>query len=318
MTSLILTLYRGHPRGHLRVNPGTGLMRVLRCGDRSLDLSECRIMGVINLTRDSFSDAGELYGSSGLDPQLVLARARKHLQEGASVLDLGAQSTRPGAEPVALATELECVVEAVQLLVRECDAVISVDTSRPQVMRAALAAGAHMINDVMALRQPGALEAVAQTQCGLCLMHMQGTPATMQRRPSYSDVTGEVVEFLRARVQACRAVGIADERLLLDPGFGFGKTLAHNLTLLGGLRELALDGLPVAVGLSRKSMLGALTDRAVGERMVAGAVAAAVAVERGAALVRTHDVAATADALKVVSAVKRQLPDGGEYAEIQG
>lgn len=260
-------------------------------------------MGVLNLTQDSFSDGGELFTGDALDMRLVLQRAKQHIQEGASILDIGAESTRPGADSVSVADELARVVLVVDMLARECDVVISVDTSQPEVMRSALDAGAHIINDVRALRLPGALEVVAQADCGVCLMHMQGEPGCMQKDPHYEDVVAEVRGFFTERVQVCYQAGITRERLLLDPGFGFGKTLAHNVSLLKRLRAVTVENLPLAVGVSRKTMLGALTNRDVGQRVVAGAVAAAYAVEQGAAVVRTHDVAATRDALSVMQAI---------------
>ena len=221
---------------------------------------------------------------------------------GADLLDLGAESSRPGALPVSADDELDRLLPVLDGLVG-CGVPISVDTYKPEVMRAALRHGASMINDIYGLRMPGAVEAVAGSDCAICLMHMQGEPLTMQRQPAYGDVVAEVRLFLRRRVQAARAAGISDDRLLLDPGFGFGKTLQHNLELLRGLDRLAGDGLPVLAGLSRKSMLGAITGRPLGERLAASIAAAVLAVERGARILRVHDVTETRDALAVWQAM---------------
>jgi dihydropteroate synthase len=256
-------------------------------------------MGVLNVTPDSFSDGGR-FGS----PDAAVDQGLRMVAEGAAMIDVGGESTRPGAQPVEAAEELRRVLPVIERLRRATPVVLSVDTSRPEVMRAAAAAGAGFINDVRALREPGALEAAAATGCGLCLMHMQGDPRTMQVAPYYSDVVAEVRSFLTARVAACRAAGIDPARLTVDPGFGFGKNLEHNLTLLGHLGELATDGPPVLVGLSRKSMIGKLTGRESGERVYGSVALAVIAALRGARIVRAHDVAATVDALKVAIAVE--------------
>lgn len=265
----------------------------LRCGRHALDLSRPRVMGVLNVTPDSFSDGGRF-----LDPVRALEHARAMLADGADLIDVGGESTRPGAAPVDEATELARVLPLVEALARD-GVVVSVDTTKPAVMRAALAAGASMINDVRALGEPGALAAVAGSEAAVCLMHMHGTPSTMQVAPSYVDVAAEVAAFLRERAGACLAAGIARDRIAVDPGFGFGKTLAHNLDLAARLREVVALGWPVLVGVSRKSMLGALTGRASGERVAAGLGAALALVARGAAIVRTHDVRETVDAIAV-------------------
>ncbi|QKT02586.1 dihydropteroate synthase [Ectothiorhodospiraceae bacterium 2226] len=260
-------------------------------------------MGILNITPDSFSDGGVFYASSNL--RRAVEHAHAMVAAGATLLDVGGESTRPGAAAVSVEEELARVVPVIDALRREgLPAVISVDTSKPAVMRAAVAAGAGLINDVRALGADGALETAAELQVPVCLMHMQGQPRTMQQAPRYADVVGEVRAFLRERVRACEEAGIARERLILDPGFGFGKRLSHNLALLRGLPALLADGLPVLVGMSRKSMLGQLLgDAPVDARLHAGTAAAALAVYFGARIVRTHDVAATWDAVRVAAAV---------------
>jgi dihydropteroate synthase len=267
--------------------------RVLRCGRHVLDLARPRIMGILNVTPNSFSDGGRYFNAAR-----ALEHARRMIDDGADLVDIGGESTRPGAQPVDEAEELARVIPLVTALVAEGVAV-SVDTRKPAVMRAALAAGASMINDVCGLTAPGAIEAVAAADAGVCLMHMQGDPRTMQQAPSYADVVAEVRAFLVARAAACEAAGIARDRIVLDPGFGFGKTLAHNLALLAGLPALAATGYPVLAGLSRKASLGEITGRAVDERLAASLAAALAAVARGAMLLRVHDVRETRDALAV-------------------
>ena len=267
--------------------------RVLRCGRHVLDLARPRIMGILNVTPNSFSDGGRYFNAAR-----ALEHARRMIDDGADLVDIGGESTRPGAQPVDEAEELARVIPLVTALVAEGVAV-SVDTRKPAVMRAALAAGASMINDVCGLTAPGAIEAVAAADAGVCLMHMQGDPRTMQQAPSYADVVAEVRAFLVARAAACEAAGIARDRIVLDPGFGFGKTLAHNLALLAGLPALAATGYPVLAGLSRKASLGEITGRAVDERLAASLAAALAAVARGATLLRVHDVRETRDALAV-------------------
>ena len=255
-------------------------------------------MGIVNVTPDSFSDGGQLH-----DTQAAVAHALKLSEQGADILDVGGESTRPGATAVPVDEEIGRVVPVIEVLVRE-GCVVSVDTRRPEVMRAALAAGATMVNDVAALLAPGAMEAVAASGVAVCLMHMRGDPQSMQQSPHYADVVDEVKQFLRARVQVCEAAGIARERLVIDPGFGFGKTLQHNLALLKHLGELAELDLPILAGLSRKSMLGTLTGRAVDEREFAGVAAHLMAVAQGARLVRVHNVMAMRDALAIWNAVE--------------
>ncbi|WP_168734195.1 dihydropteroate synthase [Pseudothauera nasutitermitis] len=274
------------------------MQTVLQCGRFRLDLSRPRVMAIINLTPDSFSGDGV-----GRDLSAALARAEAALAAGAELLDLGAESTRPGSDPVPEAEEIARVVPAVKALTG-LEVPISVDTLKPAVMRAALDAGADMINDVAGFRSPGALDAVAAGNAGLCVMHMRGEPRTMQADPRYADVVGEVESFLAERVHALEAAGVARERIVLDPGFGFGKTLAHNLALLRALARMRVEGLPVLAGLSRKSMLGAITGRPVDQRLGASVAAALLAVQHGARIVRVHDVAVTVDALKVLAALE--------------
>jgi dihydropteroate synthase len=269
----------------------------LHCGSFRLDLSRPRVMGIVNVTPDSFSDGGRYLGRDA-----ALAHARQLIAEGADLLDIGGESTRPGAAPVGVQEELDRVLPVIEGL-RGAPVPLSIDTYRPEVMRAALAAGASMVNDIAALQEPGALEAIAASDAAVCLMHMQGRPQTMQAQPEYRDVVGEVREFLRARIAAAEAAGIARARMVADPGFGFGKALGHNLALLRELAAFGELGVPVLAGLSRKSMLGAITGRDVEHRLPAGLAAALIAVQRGASIVRVHDVGATVDALKVWEAV---------------
>ncbi len=254
-------------------------------------------MGVLNVTPDSFSDGGRY-----LEPSQAVERARQMVEEGAALVDVGGESTRPGAEPVAAEEELRRVLPVVERLAADLAVPVSVDTSKPEVMRRAIAAGAGMINDVAALAAAGALEAVADSDAAVCLMHMQGEPRTMQQSPRYDDVVGEVRAFLRGRVARCAAAGIGPGRLVVDPGFGFGKTLAHNLDLLRGLPGIAADGVPVLVGFSRKSIVAQLTGRATGDRLAGSLALAVIAAMNGARIVRAHDVGPTVDALKVAAA----------------
>ncbi|MGH8299169.1 MAG: dihydropteroate synthase [Steroidobacteraceae bacterium] len=273
---------------------------VLHCRGRVLGLERPVVMGVLNVTPDSFSDGGRFVR---LDD--AVARGVQMAEEGAAIIDVGGESTRPGAQPVGLDEELRRVIPVIARLRSRTQAVLSVDTSKPEVMHAAAAAGAAMINDVRALRGSGALEAAVASGCAVCLMHMLGEPRTMQDSPSYQDVVAEVRQFFAERVAACLEAGLAAERIVLDPGFGFGKTLAHNLELLRHLGELSVDGLPILAGLSRKSMVGALTGRPAAERVHGSVALAAIAVLNSARILRVHDVAATVDALKVVEQVTR-------------
>lgn len=262
-------------------------------------------MGILNVTPDSFSDGGLF-----VTLDAARRRALQMAEEGAAIIDVGGESTRPGAAPVPVAEERRRVVPVVEALARELAIPISVDTSHPDVIRAAADAGAGLINDVRALRQPGALEAAVTTGLPACLMHMRGEPTTMQRAPRYEDVVAEVQAFLAERLARCQAAGVAEERLLVDPGFGFGKDLSHNLTLLAGLPALVELGRPVVVGLSRKSTIKALTDGSADGRLFGSVAAAVLAVERGAQIVRVHDVSATVQALRVVHALRGAQPSG--------
>ncbi|MEX2257987.1 MAG: dihydropteroate synthase [Woeseia sp.] len=272
----------------------------LKLGSRTVDLDRPVVMGVLNVTPDSFSDGGDF-----TDPATALRHAQAMAEAGAAIIDIGGESTRPGAKPVPESEEIARVIPLIESLRRECDVAVSVDTSNPAVMRAAAGAGAEIINDVYALRREGALQAAAGLDTAICLMHMLGTPATMQDAPAYRTLPGDVINFLDERINACTAAGISRERLIVDPGFGFGKTDQHNLQILMRLEEFSALNLPLLVGLSRKRTLGNLTGRAAKERVAAGVAAAVLAVERGAHIVRTHDVAATVDALAIVSAARQ-------------
>ena len=273
----------------------------LDCAGRELRLDRTRIMGIVNVTPDSFSDGGAHAGTDA-----AVAHALKLVEEGVDLLDVGGESTRPGAGEVPVEDEMRRVVPVIERLARECAVPISVDTSKPEVMRAAVAAGAGMINDPYALRREGALEAAAALGVPVCLMHMQGTPQDMQDDPRYDDVVAEVHSFLAQRLFACEMAGIGKKKLLVDPGFGFGKNLEHNLKLLRQLSRIAELGVPVLAGLSRKGMIGKLTGRAVDQRDSGSAAAALIAAQNGASILRVHDVGATADALAIWRAVAAQ------------
>lgn len=282
------------------VSPGLSVsaMSILHCGSFQLSLDRPLVMGIVNLTPDSFSGDG-----TGEDVARAIEHARRQLDAGADILDLGAESSRPGAVQTPEDEELRRLIPVLREIVG-WGVPVSVDTYKPAVMRAALAAGASMINDISALRQPGALAVVADSECAVCLMHMQGVPGTMQVAPHYDDVVHEVREFLAARAASCRASGIDDSRLVLDPGFGFGKALEHNLALFRALTATAADDLPLLVGISRKSMLGAITGRPVAQRLAASVAAAVLAVQNGARILRVHDVEETRDALAVMAATQ--------------
>jgi dihydropteroate synthase len=271
---------------------------VLHCGRYTLKFERPLLMGIVNVTADSFS--GDGHAQAGLAD--AMRHAEQLLAEGADILDIGGESSRPGAVPVSEDDEIARVVPLVKAL-QGCGVPLSVDTVKPAVMRAALAAGADLINDIAALQLPGALEAVADSKAAVCLMHMQGTPGTMQADPQYVDVVQQVMHFLAERITAAEGAGIARERIVLDPGFGFGKRLEHNAELFKALPKLKHFDLPLLIGVSRKSMLGQITGREVGERMPASIAAAMLAAQRGAAIIRVHDVAATKDALAVLSAL---------------
>jgi dihydropteroate synthase len=272
----------------------------------ALALDRPRVMGVINVTPDSFSDGGQFR-----DPAAAVDHAHRLIAEGAAIVDVGGESTRPGAADISADKELRRVMPVIERLAGELDAPVSVDTSKPEVIAAATAAGAAMVNDVRALQQPGALEAAAAADCALCLMHMQGTPATMQKNPHYENVVEEICAFLEARADACVDAGVPPDHILLDPGFGFGKTHQHNLLLLRHLGELLDLGYPVLVGLSRKASLGRLAG-AGSDRLPASLAAATLAAWLGASVIRAHDVAATVEALSVIDAVREAAAGGDE------
>jgi dihydropteroate synthase len=269
----------------------------LQCAEYLLDLSTPKVMGILNVTPDSFSDGGQF---TNIDA--AIAHAQQLIDDGADIIDIGGESTRPGATPVPLETELQRVIPVIQALAK-CGVALSIDTYKPAVMQAAIKAGVHMVNDVFALQQPGAIEAVQDSAVGLCLMHMQGTPQTMQLQPQYQDVLVEVRQFLQQRVSHLSAAGIAKQRIAIDPGFGFGKKTQHNLTLLKQLAQIRFDDLPILAGLSRKSILGQLAGGDPSQRLYASLAASVLAVSHGANIVRVHDVKATVEALKVTAAV---------------
>ncbi len=287
------------------------LAPTLQCGARVLDLSSPRVMGILNVTPDSFSDGGALgtgadAGSAGffVSVDKALRRAERMIEDGAAIIDVGGESTRPGAAGVTGQQELDRVIPVIEAITQRFDVIVSVDTSAPLVIREAALAGAGLINDIRALRRDGAIDAVAATSMGLCLMHMQGEPGTMQQAPVYDDLLAEVLGFLQQRVSDCERAGIARGRICLDPGFGFGKTLAHNYRLLRELPTLLAAGLPVLAGISRKSMIGAVVEREVDGRLPGSLAAAVLAAEHGASIIRVHDVAETVDALKVLQAMQ--------------
>jgi len=271
----------------------------MRCRDRTLSLDVPAVMGILNVTPDSFSDGG-----LHCDRPAAVAAGLRMVEEGAAIIDVGGESTRPGAAPVGTQDEIDRVVPVIEALAARADAVISVDSSKPEVIAAALRAGAHMVNDVRALQLPGALQAAASHDAAVCLMHMQGEPATMQTAPRYDDVVAEVHAFLAGRVAACRAAGIGLDSICVDPGIGFGKTYEHNLALLQNQRCFTDLGCPVLIGVSRKGLIGIMTGRPASARLVGSAVAAAFAAAAGAAIIRAHDVPATVDAVKVAVALK--------------
>ena len=271
----------------------------LPCGNRVLDLAHTHVMGILNVTPDSFSDGGRF---SQLDAALRHAEAM--VAAGATLIDVGGESTRPGARMVSPLEELERVAPIVERIARELDVIISVDTSTPAVMRETARLGAGLINDVRALQRDGALDAAAATGLPVCLMHMRGEPGNMQDSPHYDDLVGEVSGFLAERISQCAAVGIAAHKIILDPGFGFAKTLQHNLSLFKHMESLHRLGRPLLVGVSRKSMIGLALNRPVGERLYGGLALAALAVAKGARILRVHDVAETVDVVRMISAVE--------------
>ncbi|MDO8264202.1 MAG: dihydropteroate synthase [Gallionella sp.] len=274
---------------------------MLQFGKFKFDMSRPLVMGIVNVTPDSFSDGGHY-----LRRDAALAQAQQLISEGADILDIGGESTRPGAPPVGIQEELDRVLPIIEGL-RGAPVPISIDTCKPEVMRAAIAAGVQMVNDINALQDAAAMNAVAASNVAVCLMHKQGSPQTMQAQPFYLDVVSEVCGFLRERIAAAEAAGILRNSIVIDPGFGFGKTLAHNLAMLRDLKKLTELGVPVLAGLSRKSMLGALTGQEVGQRLPASLAAAMIAVQRGASIVRVHDVRETVDVLKIWNTVERGM-----------
>ena len=280
----------------------------LQCGQRSLSLETPKIMGVLNVTPDSFSDGGQLLSSSGLLLQdRLLERAAQMVKAGAAILDIGGESTRPGAAPVSLQQELDRVMDAVRVIAPRLDVILSVDTSTPEVMREAAQAGAGLLNDVRAFLREGAMDAAVASRLPVCLMHMSDEPDRMQQQTDYGDVVADVKTFLERRIAACLETGISKDQVMIDPGFGFGKTVAQNYEMLRRLEEFASFELPILVGVSRKSMIGAITGRPASERVVPSAVLAVMAAARGASVIRVHDVAETADALAVWQATEGEL-----------
>jgi dihydropteroate synthase len=279
----------------------------LQCGQRVLSLDTPQIMGVLNVTPDSFSDGGQLLSNEGLLHDRLLERAAQMVADGAAILDIGGESTRPGAAPVSLQEELDRVMGAVQLIAPRLDVILSIDTSTPEVMREAAQAGAGLLNDVRAFSREGAMAAAVASQLPVSLMHMSDEPDRMQEQTAYGDVVTDVKAFLAHRIAACLEAGIARDQMMIDPGFGFGKTVAQNYEMLRRLEEFASFDLPILVGVSRKSMIGAITGRPASERVVPSAVLAVMAAARGASVIRVHDVAETADALAVWQATEGEL-----------
>lgn len=279
-------------------------MNELNCGKKTLDLTRPAVMGIVNITPDSFSDGGALYSAGQLDQSKTLAAVEAMLEAGADIIDIGGESTRPGADPVTCDQELERVVPIVEAVTSRFDTIVSVDTSTPQVIEQVAAAGAHLINDVRALQREGALAAAVSCGLPVCLMHMQNQPKSMQQNPQYQDVVTEVFDFLQQRKQICVEAGIGEDQILLDPGFGFGKTLTHNLELFSGLDSLVKMGHPILVGVSRKSMIGQILDSAVEERLIGSVTMAllaaqAVSAAQGSLILRVHDVKETVQALRI-------------------
>mgnify|MGYP001626670977 CR=1 FL=1 len=284
--------------------------KYLQCGAKTLDLSKPAVMGVLNLTPDSFSDGGNVFSQSQVDPNKVLTTVSTMIDDGADIIDLGGESTRPGAEPVSVQQELDRVIPVLNRLKANFDSIFSIDTSTPEVIKEAASAGAHIINDVRALRREGALDVAVETGLPVCLMHMQNQPKTMQNNPEYQDVLGEVLEFLSERKQQCLNLGMQADQIILDPGFGFGKTLDHNLSLFNGLSTMAQQGHHLLVGLSRKSMIGQILDANVNDRLIGSVTMALLAAQKiysagGTAILRVHDVKETKQALEIWQATKK-------------
>lgn len=273
----------------------------LHCGDRRLNLSAPKVMGILNLTPDSFYDGGYYQ-----QKDLALKRVEQMIAQGADIIDIGAESSRPYAQSISLVEEIDRIMEALNAIQKRFDILISVDTTKPAVMQEAIKQGVHMINDIYALQQPGALEIISRSQVAVCLMHMQGTPSTMQACPQYKNVVSEVSLFLTERAQCCLQVGINPQRILLDPGFGFGKSTPHNLVLLKNLNSFHQLGFPLLVGLSRKATIGDILDLPVNERLYGSLSANVIAALNGAKVIRTHDIKPTAEAVKFAAAVLAQ------------
>ncbi|MGH1460573.1 MAG: dihydropteroate synthase [Neptuniibacter sp.] len=286
-------------------------MHILNCGQKKIDLSETHVMGILNVTPDSFSDGGTLCSSEGLLLDQAMSRAHQMVCDGATIIDIGGESTRPGAQPVGVQEELDRVLPIVEKVNSELDVVLSIDTSTPDVITESARLGVGIINDVRALGRDGALSAAARTGLPVCLMHMKGSPATMQMRPDYDDVLEEVTDFLIQRIQACEHAGIARNRLILDPGIGFGKTSNHNLRLLNNLSRLKELQLPILIGTSRKSMIGAVLNREVDQRLAGSLATVAFAVMQGVEIIRVHDVAETVDVVKMTRAMMTERVEVG-------
>ena len=281
----------------------------LKCGTKVLDLSNPAVMAVLNITPDSFSDGGQLFTNQHIDKAKVLSTVETMIEDGADIIDLGGESTRPGAQPVSTQQELDRVIPVLELLAANFDSIFSVDTSTPEVMQQAARSGAHLINDVRALQRPNALETAAQLDLPVCLMHMQNQPTNMQQNPQYKDVVTEVIEFLQQRKLHCNSVGIPSQQILLDPGFGFGKTLEHNLALFAGLPEIARQKQPIVVGVSRKSMIGQLINTEVNDRLIGSVTMGLLAAQKiysvgGSMILRVHDVKETVQAIQIWQATK--------------
>ena len=282
------------------------MIRQLKCADKSLALEGTLVMGILNVKPDSFSDGGSLFANQRLSTDLLLCRAERMVTDGAVILDIGGESTRPNAEAVSQQQEMDRVLPAIELLAARLDVVLSVDTSNAALMLQAASLGAGMINDVRALERDGAVEAVAETGLPVCLMHMQGAPKNMQLAPVYQDVCSEVIEYLLGRAAICEKQGVEKDKIILDPGFGFGKTLQQNLQLLKETAQFVASGYPVLIGTSRKSMFGQLLGREVNDRLAGTLASVAYAVMHGAAIVRVHDVKECVDVAKVITALKEQ------------
>ena len=281
--------------------------RSLQCGERLLRLHVPQIMAVLNVTPDSFSDGGSLHQHGSLNLDKALSRCAQMLEQGANIIDVGGESTRPGAEPVSLQQEMDRVLPVVEAIGQRFDTIISVDTSSPELMLAAATAGAGLLNDVRALTRSGAIAAALETALPVCLMHMQGQPKTMQAQPlAYQDVVAEVETYLLERARSCEEAGIKRENIVVDPGFGFGKSVEHNLALLNRLPQLAAKGYPVLAGLSRKSLIGKVLGRDVDQRLAGSLALALRAAQRGASIIRVHDIQETADALRLMVAVEQE------------